>query len=66
MCYWLQMMKEFCLITGAIKTKITENWVATQHEVLQFADQEQRNTVKKLLSRYHEYKEDSNDGMLYY
>lgn len=59
-------MKEFCLITGAIETKITENWVATQLQVLQFAKQEQRNAVKKLLCCYHEYKDKSNDGMLYY
>lgn len=60
------MMKEFCLITGAIETNITENWITTQLQVLQFANQEQRNAVKKLLCRYHEYKEDSNDGMLCY
>ena len=59
------MMKEFCLITGADETKIAENWLVTQLQVLEFAKQEQRNAVKKLLCRYHEYKKDSNDGMLY-
>ena len=65
MLYLLQMLKEFCLITGAVESKISSNWANMQKQVLLYAKDEPRKSVQKLLKRYNEYKEEENESNCY-
>ena len=59
------MLKEFCLITGAVESKISSNWADMQKQVLLYAKDEPRKSVQKLLKQYNEYKEEENESNCY-
>ena len=48
-------------MTGASEAQIVSSWNKTQSQVLSYAKIEKL-AVHKLISRYHEYQEQSNDS----
>ena len=49
-------------MTGASESQIPSSWNKTQSQVLSYAKVEKKLAVKKLISRYHENEEHSNDS----
>ena len=49
-------------MTGASESQIASSWNKTQSQVLSYAKIEKKLAVRKLISRYHEYEEQSNDS----
>ena len=52
------MLKEFCLITGAVESKFSVIGLECKKRVLSYAKDEPRKSVQKLLKQYNEHKEE--------
>ena len=54
MCvFYVQMLNEFCSLTGAEECKFKENWGKYEKLVFKYAPLEQKKSLKNLLHQYH-------------
>ena len=66
MCvFYVQMLNEFCSLTGAEECKFKENWGKYEKLVFKYAPLEQKKSLKILLHQYHA-EECDNDGRCIY
>ena len=62
----LQMIKEFCQLTGAVESSFMAKWIEFETAVFKYAPLEEKRAVKSVMTEYKRYTSESSGKCIWW